>query len=213
MRFAKKKKDERDLVYASTAREILDLSATAFKKLNLQPVKKVVNPRYKCAPPAALYDKKEIEAMKDSDVVARLRSPERKAAANKACDTKQKKLLAAIEAINIEVPVMDLDKLIDRAINSYNDFKSGKCIDFLYADRTSDKAFLDRITVNYLRHELTSYDNHLADIYGKVGVRSAYAELNEKIYEAIADAYPDLEDECYRQSQTKLDNLDKCCYP
>ena len=37
------------------------------------------------------------------------------------------------------------------------------------ASPENDSEFLDRITVNYLRHELTSYEAELAGLYGLIG--------------------------------------------
>jgi hypothetical protein len=60
--------------------------------------------------------------------------------------------------------------------------------------------------VNYLRHRLSSYEQELARLFGKVGVREAYLEVNDMVYDAIATAYPTLAAECARQLQTKRDH-------
>ncbi len=76
----------------------------------------------------------------------------------------------------------------------------------------TNPVFLARISVNYLRHMLTSYEDELTRIYGKTGVREAYLELNEKIYEAIGDTYEEvwweLVEECDRQYRAKCDEAD-----
>lgn len=46
---------------------------------------------------------------------------------------------------------------------------------------------------------MTRYEEELERIFGKVGVNEAYLDLRSKIFDAIAEAYPDLADECHRQ--------------
>jgi hypothetical protein len=94
------------------------------------------------------------------------------------------------------------------ACENFNGFKEQAAFergdyDFRAATLESDPSFLQRITVNYLRHRLSRYDSELERLFGKVGVRDAYAALNLKVYSAIADAYPELADECRRQEERK----------
>jgi hypothetical protein len=56
--------------------------------------------------------------------------------------------------------------------------------------------------VNYLRHECSVYDDRLAALYRRVGKDEATGLIREKVYEAIADAYPELRREC--DDQLKL---------
>jgi len=67
------------------------------------------------------------------------------------------------------------------------------------ASESSDERFLDRITVNYVRHELTNYDGLLASLHGKVGIAEAKELVRERVYDAICDAYPALLEECLDQ--------------
>ena len=66
-----------------------------------------------------------------------------------------------------------------------------------------DPVFLDRITVNYIRHELTQYDGALVEVAGQTGIQQAVDAIRARVYEAIADAYPMLADECTRQLERK----------
>lgn len=63
----------------------------------------------------------------------------------------------------------------------------------------SDPAFLSRISVNYLRHELCAYEDELAAVFGITGVWDATAHIRRKVYAAISAAYPELSGECDRQ--------------
>jgi hypothetical protein len=53
--------------------------------------------------------------------------------------------------------------------------------------------------VNYIRHNLTNYEDLLEELEGKVGKINAYIKLKNKILKKIAEVYPDLKDECYNQ--------------
>ena len=67
------------------------------------------------------------------------------------------------------------------------------------ADKDSDKSFLERITVNYIRHNLTSYDSKLLAQRGRIGGGDAVPIIRRRVFEEIAIAYPHLSDECDRQ--------------
>jgi hypothetical protein len=43
----------------------------------------------------------------------------------------------------------------------------------------SDPAFLERITVNFIRHELTEYDESLQEVAGRMGVDEAMALMRK----------------------------------
>ena len=64
--------------------------------------------------------------------------------------------------------------------------------------------FLERITVNYVRHRLTSYDRNLERVAGQIGVALAITAIRKRIYAAIAETYPHLAPECERQLARRL---------
>src|SRR2546422_10912983 len=74
-----------------------------------------------------------------------------------------------------------------------------------YASHKSDAAFLTRIAVNFIRHELTEYDYALADVAGKIGITKAVDGIRQKVYSAIARAYPGFATECERQCAARQD--------
>jgi hypothetical protein len=78
-------------------------------------------------------------------------------------------------------------------------------IDFQLATTNSDARFLERILVNYIRHQLTIYESELEEIYGKVGNDDGYKLLNNKIYDKISEVYPSLKNECNRQLSLKFE--------
>ena len=129
----------------------------------------------------------------------------RKDAAAKGNATKAERLMTYVEGVVIEeVPVLDRDELIRRSCASYNRHQMDLAIDrgwsdYREADLDSDPAFLNRITVNFLRHKLTPYERELEAIARKVGIGAVYLALRVKVFAAIVAVYPWLKDECCRQ--------------
>lgn len=131
---------------------------------------------------------------------ARARSMEhRSVAARGAHARRRKELLAALEALPITVTSRADEALLRDAIENYNARSAGK--DAAPASPASDLAFLERIQVNYARHCLTRYDAVLEFTAAKSGVSEANQLIRERILDAIAEVYPHLEEECWRQQR------------
>jgi hypothetical protein len=159
------------------------------------------NPYYRSAAPVCNYDDGRVIAIEASPKFAESKqaSAGRRAGASKAVETKRQKLQDYLDNLEIVVPEMDDDKLIELACESYNDRQRDN-LDWMGATPKSDPEFLSRIAVNYLRHEMSSYEETLDSIAGKAGAKDAYLTVKDMVLDAIADAYPNLADECYRQS-------------
>lgn len=99
------------------------------------------------------------------------------------------------------------ETVVDAAIRAYNRFHEDLYYDrgheYEPASRDSSPEFLQRITVNHLRHNLSNYEARLDALFGRVGKQEAYRILNAKIYERIAAEYPMLKEECERQLRRK----------
>jgi hypothetical protein len=174
----------------------------AIRALLQAPDKLADNPYYKSAAPTRLYLLERVQAVEASDAftAAQAKARPRKAAATRAVHTKRSRLLEMVQTLQITVPRYEQKKLTNKACEHYNRRRRG---DDDPATPSSALAFLERITVNYLRHELTSYEDDLERVFGQVGVRQAYAVINAKVYDAIAAAYPHLAEECARQQARK----------
>jgi hypothetical protein len=166
----------------------------------------VDNPHYRSAAKMRLYALARVEAVEASPAwqdTERARHA-RKAAAAKATQTKRAALLQEVAALDILVSVLPEAELTARACAHYNAMQEDReRWDRPPATPESHPDFLRRITVNMLRHRYSSYERRLEDVYGKVGVREAYALLNQKVYDAIAHAYPALAEECAAQLARK----------
>ena len=155
-----------------------------------------VNPHYKCAPPMQLYDISKVKMIESTDDFKAdyEKTAKRKDAALIRARKKRKELVMYANGIKINIPTMPKDKLIRKACNHYNRWHSFKqeCnyeYDHCMATPSSNEEFLKRITINYLRHQCTVYENELDKFYGKVGKQEAHDALKERINEAIKQKY------------------------
>jgi hypothetical protein len=164
------------------------------------------NPRYRSAAPMRLYSLARVEEAEMAEGViaalakAREKAAVRSAAARTGAATKTKNLLAMVEGLEVSMPVLPCIEIMQRAIDAYNDWAFESNFDFIPATPQSDRLFLERIQVNFIRHRLTVYDRALEMLVGRAGKEAAIRALRKKIYGAIAKNYPYLEAECLRQA-------------
>lgn len=159
------------------------------------PDKLVKNPHYRTAPPCKLYTRARVErtercprfkARMEKIVAQR---PARRKAAQARADRERQELLALVEATPIRI--RKKENLTKRAIQHYNSFrkyhKSGDLrMEFVPAAEHSDPDFLYRITCNYVRHELTDYDQFLySQVRSKTGCEEAYQRFRERVDEEV----------------------------
>lgn len=173
--------------------------------------KEAVNPHYKCAAPMKLYKLSRVEQIEQSQAFLHFKaqSKHRLEASKKALKTKRSNLIEKVAAMEIFIQRKNFEEIIKDAVNSYNNFKSNCAdergdFDYQPASINSDKAFLTRITVNYLRHRCSPYEQILDRISGKVGKQEAYALLNQKIFQRISEMFPELKEECEKQLSEKI---------
>ena len=165
-----------------------------------------VNMKYRSGPRLQLYKAKRVHSVESQQEFIEIQQKrlKRRQAAQKAVATKREQMRRALDAIEYKVPEMKWDILTHRAIDHYNVLHSASAKPA--AGIKSNERFLDRIRVNYLRHELTEYENHFLGVAGKVGAGDAYPEIKQKVLDAIAEVYPKLRAECNRQAQQAYDN-------
>lgn len=165
-----------------------------------------LNPRRRSGPPICYFHLRRVEAAETSTAFLELRAT-RKARSERsklAAEKQAAELLAEVEAWEPQIRVLPLALVRKRAVEAYNDRSSDREASFGMASMDSDKLFLDRITVNFLRHEMSPYDAQLKAVHGRTGVRSAEESFRSKVYQAIAKAYPELSAECSRQEVARL---------
>lgn len=176
------------------------------KRFLPEPDETKINWHYKSGPPVRLYAIERVTAIEQSAEFqeAIKAGTARRQGAAKAVETKRRKMQEYLESVVIEVPELDDEELLREAIAHYNAGNPGD----LGASTGSNRAFLDRITVNYLRHMLTRYEEELEAIGGRVGAKDAYLEISAKVFDAISDVYPYLGSECRRQMDRRIDEHD-----
>ena len=152
--------------------------------------------------PLALYAVRRVEQAEGSMEfsAAQFSLAKRKIAADLAVATKKARLLEAIRAMPITVERWGLARVRSKAIDSYNSRNDR----YSLVTPHDAPAFLDRITVNFIRHELTQYDLALWEVTGKTGICEAVMEIRKRVYGAIKEIYPDLSWECERQLAERL---------
>lgn len=171
----------------------------------------VDNPYYKCAPSMKLWKIEDVqEAMKSKEFLEyQEKRKKREIASQKAVRTKKNKLLdmvnQAAEAIKIQV--IPFDELVEKTLNAKQRWYDA-CYDPYYDEykkeaRGADEETINRWVVNYIRHEMTTYDYELLFLARKTGNTEAYMRLFELILNKIAEAYPSLQEECRMQINGK----------
>lgn len=163
------------------------------------------NPVFRSAAPMRLYALKRVKRIERTKafIAANEKMRARRLAAVVSA-SKRAAQLAELVA-NIAIPVaegMSRSTLVKRACTSYNDHKFDRYEDYAPATPNSDTAFLDRICVNYLRHDCTDYDAIISELHGKVGRSEAYEIVRNRVLTRIAEVYPYLAAEAERQKLT-----------
>ncbi|MBK8475505.1 MAG: hypothetical protein IPL39_04125 [Opitutaceae bacterium] len=136
------------------------------------------------------YALARVETAEASSAFANLlkRSQKRKAAAQCAVTTKEYRLREWVESLRIAVPKLDQHTLAAQALYGT------QCL-----DSNNITEYQARRLVNYMRHEMTDYDELLDATFGMTGTAIAKLEIRWKVLQAIAGAYPELASECERQ--------------
>lgn len=179
------------------------------KFLGDSPDRTAPNPHYRSAAPMRLYLRAKALELENRDDFKKwieeikLKSKSRKESSKKAVITKTNKLIEYISHVEVKVPRYDLLKLYHLACEHYNELHCFRG-NFKTANKNADISFLNRISVNFLRHELTSYEEELYNIFGKVGIREAHESLFKKIMSAISESYPSLNTECEKQKEVRF---------
>jgi hypothetical protein len=147
----------------------------------------------------------------------------RRSSGKQSARTQTQKRIESARTMIIRVRRLPEDEVLEAAIDHYNFNRRGRRWDddgwTSPATRDSDQSFLVRITVNYIRHQLTSYDYHLFIQRGRIGGDEAAQIIRRRVFLEIAAAYPQLEDECDQQmlsrgliTQTEIENKKKSEY-
>ena len=170
---------------------------TIVKFLN-QPDKLKTNPMYKTAAKTKLYKIERVVEIEESSEFkewkqkSEKRSIKAKESSHKRIDKQINKILNWINSLEIEIPKLEYEELIDLACQHYNEYKQKGNSLFIPVDCYDNPHFLYRITHNFIRHKLTNYESLLRDMFGEIGKDEGYELLKERLTNSINETYPDL---------------------
>ena len=193
---------EREYIYANTIVTERKWTKTLIQKFLGEPDKYVSNPHYRSSPQAKLYKTERVKEVEGTEEFQKAFAASRKMSESrkKSAEKQKQEILDEWSDYSVSLSELDEDTLYQVAIDAYNDHQCA--IDSCeFASLNSDRSFLDRIAVNYLRHECCDYEECLADIKGRVGVADAYVLIKKKILDQIAMEFPYLKAEANRQKK------------
>jgi hypothetical protein len=99
----------------------------------------------------------------------------------------------------ITVPAIPWVRLVDLTCRNYNEWaKDHPSLWKRTISPDSSAALLPRIVVNYLRHNMTDYDEIIRENVRRIGIH-VYPLIKRTVIEQIASKYPRLVVECRRQ--------------
>lgn len=159
------------------------------------------NPMYRSGAPMRLYSGDRIKAVESTDTwrTWSTKSALRSERARAVAERRRAEVLEWVDCLHIALPPSDEEKLVKCAVAHYNLLWEERGQYEKHATVHDDREFLDRITVNYLRHEVSHYERDLDRLYGKTGADEARLRLKERVLQAIAQAFPFLAPECGHQ--------------
>ncbi|MDM7988933.1 hypothetical protein [Arthrobacter sp. zg-Y877] len=163
-----------------------------------EPDKTARNPFSRKAAPMKLYALERVEAIEATPEYQKAReaSRNRQLAARERALVKKKAAVAVAESLELRIVPEPWESMQRKAIEHFNGRLRGKQSP---ASLSTAPSRLNRLTVNYLRHQQTSYEEELKEFKGVVGVGEAYLVVRNRILDLIADTYPQLKAECDRQ--------------
>lgn len=91
---------------------------------------------------------------------------------------------------------MSKEKLIEAACENHNSWQEKDREDFLKMSKDSGEVLLNKICVNYVKHCLIEFDNH---VYA--GIKGNVIAIRNNILEVISLVYPWLKEECEKQKK------------
>jgi hypothetical protein len=161
------------------------------------------NPHYGRASEMKLYKISRVESIEKNEqfLIDFEKTTLRRKSSLKMVETKKDNLLIQISELPISVEIIPRYELIPLVIDAYNDRNYYK--DYLTL-RDLDQSTLERLTVNYIRHNLTEYEDHLYTIGDQVGKKEGARLLKEITNNCIGESYPDLTRECALQLRRKF---------
>lgn len=182
-------------------------TAKMIRELLGEPDARPQNRSYPSRPPLKLYDLERVEEAERTDTFFELldQSEARKDSAQKGKDAQRLRILMEVDALDLQIPRMEMKYLAIEAVERYNDWVDDQGADRPYVTLHSHVMDVMRVMVHHLRFTTPGYPEMQQKLLRRTGAREARRRLNERIFQAIARLYPELADECQRQNRGPLD--------
>ena len=161
----------------------------------LPPPELVDNPHYKCASPMNLWDSKIVKQKERTKKFKEYaeKKAKRQEAISKSIDKRKDETFEMAKNFSLEIKRIDLDKLKRYTLNS-----KYKWYMYLGQDWKADNVYnadertLLRWEENYIRHNLSNYDEEINKLFGKIGKQGAYETYKTDLMNKIFEVYPEL---------------------
>lgn len=191
-----------------TQKTVKDMGFTDKLIAELLPEPQLVNnPYYRKAAKMKLWKLSDVEDAMNNPVFQESfkKRKKYKEAAEKGVATKKAHLKDETDKFleSIKIEHLDIGLIREYALkakqNWYDDkFCMRSNVDYKTTDN-ADEDTVTRWTVNYIRHQMTTYDEQLYHMKGRVGKNDMYREIHNHILDKIANVYPELAEECEQQ--------------
>ncbi len=199
----KRRKKQPERITRSQLRE-RGWTEAAIRDFAGEPDEILPNPFYRSGAPMQLYDLKRIKRKERTKGFRawQEKSKARRAAAQGVADRKREETLQKVETLEIKVVKYAGGRLLRKSIEHYNNRR--RWDDESFASEDDSPEFLQRIQVNYIRHQLTNYDREIEALFKRIGKQDAITALRLRIYTQIGKVYPRLREEADRQYTERL---------
>ena len=174
-----------------------DWTTGAIKKFLGDPDSTKPNPIFKSAAPMQLYNMNRViniennpdfKLWQDKYLERKLNL---KSAAKKSVKTKTENTIQQTKEIKIKFPHFNSRKeLIEMASDHYENLWQQRGDYDRTVSPTAPHNFIKRITLNYLRHSCTNYDQLVSGIHGCTGIHEAISQLHNRIKQAAINEHP-----------------------
>ncbi len=157
--------------------------------------KLVKNPHYRCASPMQLFD---VKIVKQKERTKKFKeSAEKKAkhreSALKGVETKKECTMSLIPMMSLEIERVDIDDLREWTLSDkYNWYMYTEQFERADSVYYADEETIHRWEINFIRHNLSNYDEELQKLFGQVGKEEAYLQYREQLMKKIYEVYPEL---------------------
>ena len=168
----------------------------ATKLLENLDYKEVNNPHYKCAAPMTLYYLKDIKRIEKTKKFAKLKekAEKRKISAKKAVETKINTTVDIADTFSVTVERIDLEDLEEFTLEEKQYWYDNNWNSDYYRNAYSaDEETIKRWMVNFIRHNLSDYEEQLEILEGRTGKNKGYWHFKIKLAEEMKRVYPELE--------------------